>query len=112
MIPPQNIDKIRVGMDAKVRFTGLNYRWNSPLNGKVVLVGADKITNDKSNPPMSFYRADIRVDPQELVKLRQKVQITPGMPASVMIVTGGEKSVMGNIISPITDTVHDALHDQ
>jgi len=112
MIPPQNIDKIRVGMDAKVRFTGLNYRWNSPLNGKVVLVGADKVTNDKTNPPMSFYRADVRVDPQELTKLRQKTQITPGMPASVMIVTGGEKSVMGNLISPITDTVHDALHDQ
>ncbi|MGZ3402079.1 MAG: HlyD family type I secretion periplasmic adaptor subunit [Phenylobacterium sp.] len=112
MIPPQNIDKIRQGMDAKVRFTGLNYRWNSPLNGKVVVIGADKIVNDKTNPPMSFYRADIRIDPQELTKLRQRVQITPGMPASVMIVTGGDKTVMGNIISPITDTIKDALHDQ
>ncbi len=112
MIPPQNIDKVRVGMDAQVRFTGLNYRWNSPLKGKVILVGADKMTNEKSNPPMSFYRADIRVDPQELTKLRQKTQITPGMPASVMIVSGGEKSVMGTLISPITDTLKDALHDQ
>jgi hypothetical protein len=78
----------------------------------VVLVGADKITNDKSNPPTSFYRADIRVDPMELTKLRQKTQISPGMPASVMIVSGGEKSVMGTLISPITDTLKDALHDQ
>jgi HlyD family type I secretion membrane fusion protein len=112
MIPPQNIDKVRTGMDAQVRFTGLNYRWNSPLKGEVVLVGADKITNEKTNPPMSFYRADIRVDPKELTKLRQKTHITPGMPASVMILSGGEKSVMGTLISPITDTLRDALHDQ
>ena len=112
MVPPQNIDKVRMGMDAQVRFTGLNYRWNSPLTGKVVLVGADKITTDKTNPPVSYYRADIRVDPKELTKLRQKTRITPGMPASVMIVSGGEKSVMGTLISPITDTIRDALHDQ
>ena len=112
MIPPQNIDKIREGMDAQVRFTGLNYRWNSPLKGTVSLVGKDKVINDKSNPPMSYYRADIRIDPLELTKLRKRAQITPGMPASVMIVTGGDKSVMGNLISPITDTVRDALHDQ
>jgi HlyD family type I secretion membrane fusion protein len=112
MVPPQNIDKIREGMDAKVRFTGLNYRWNSPLNGKVILVGKDKIINEKTNPPMSYYRTDVRVDPQELTKLRKKTQVTPGMPASVMIVTGGDKSVMGNLISPITDTLHEALHDQ
>jgi HlyD family type I secretion membrane fusion protein len=112
MVPPQNIDKIREGMAAKVRFTGLNYRWNSPLNGKVILVGKDKMINEKSNPPMSYYRADVRVDPQELTKLRKKTQVTPGMPASVMIVTGGDKSVMGNLISPITDTLREALHDQ
>jgi len=112
MVPPQNIDKVHVGMDAQVRFTGLNYRWNSPLSGKVILVGADKVTNDKTTPPQSFYRADIRIDPKELTKLRQKTQITPGMPASVMIVSGGGKSVMGTLISPITDTIRDALHDQ
>jgi HlyD family type I secretion membrane fusion protein len=112
MIPPQNIDKVHAGMDATVRFTGLNYRWNSPLNGKVILVGADKITNEKANPPMAFYRADIRIDAKELTKLSKRVQITPGMPASVMIKSGGDKSVMSTLISPITDTLRDALHDQ
>src|SRR5258708_17299843 len=103
MTPPQNIDKVRIGMEATVRFTGLNYRWNSPLNGQVVVVGADKITNEKANA--SFYRADVRVDSKELTKLSQRVQITPGMPASVMIKSGGDKSVMGTLISPITDTL-------
>jgi HlyD family type I secretion membrane fusion protein len=109
MITPQDIDKIHVGMDATVRFTGLNQRWNSPLPAKVIMVSADKILNEKAGT--SFYRADLRVDPKELTKLKKNAQITPGMPASVQMVSG-KKTVMGSLISPITDTLRGALHDQ
>jgi HlyD family type I secretion membrane fusion protein len=109
MIQPQDIDKIHVGMDAKVRFTGLNQRWHSPLAAKVIMVSADKLVNEKAGT--SFYRADLRIDPKELTKLKKSAQISPGMPASVQIVSG-KKTVMGSLISPITDTLHDALHDQ
>ncbi|HEX4709766.1 HlyD family type I secretion periplasmic adaptor subunit [Phenylobacterium sp.] len=108
MIEPKDIDKIREGMDARVRFTGLNQRWHGPMAAKVILVSADKIVNEKSGA--SFYRADLRIDPKELTKLKRSAQITPGMPAQVMVVTG-EKTVMGSLISPITDTLHGALHD-
>ncbi|MDB5428196.1 MAG: rsaE [Phenylobacterium sp.] len=108
MIEPKDIDKIREGMDAQVRFTGLNQRWHGPMKAKVVLVSADKIVNEKSGA--SFYRADLRIDSKELTKLKRSAQITPGMPAQVMVVTG-EKTVMGSLISPITDTLHGALHD-
>ena len=109
MITPQDIDKIHVGMDARVRFTGLNQRWHSPLPAKVVMVSADKIINEKA--AISFYRADLRIDPKELTKLKKSAQITPGMPAQAMIVSG-KKTVMGSLISPITDTLRGALHDQ
>jgi HlyD family type I secretion membrane fusion protein len=107
-IEPRDIDKVHQGMDAQVRFTGLNQRWHGPMKAKVVLVSADKIVNDKAG--VSFYRADLRIDSKELTKLKQSAQISPGMPASVMVVTG-KKTVMGSLISPITDTVHGALHD-
>lgn len=109
MITPQDIDKIHVGMDAQVRFTGLNQRWSSPLHAKVIMVSADKILNEKAGT--SFYRADLRVDPKELTKLKKNSQITPGMPASVQMVSG-KRTVMGSLISPITDTLRGALHDQ
>jgi hypothetical protein len=54
---------------------------------------------------------DLRIDPQELTKLKRDAKITPGMPAQAMIVTG-ERSVMGSLISPIVDTLQGALHDQ
>ncbi|HEX2818261.1 MAG TPA: HlyD family type I secretion periplasmic adaptor subunit [Phenylobacterium sp.] len=104
----QDIDKVHVGMDAKVRFTGLNQRWHSPLNAKVIMVSPDKIVNDKA--AAAFYRADLRIDAKELTKLKKSAQITPGMPAQVTVVSG-QKTVMGSLISPITDTIKDALHD-
>jgi membrane fusion protein, type I secretion system len=109
LIPPQDIDKVHVGMDAKVKFTGLNQRWVRPLPAKVVMVAVDKTINEKSNT--SFYRADVQIDAKELTELKRNVRITSGMPAQVMIVSG-HKSVMGSLISPITDTLKDALHDQ
>jgi HlyD family type I secretion membrane fusion protein len=109
MITPQDIDKVHVGMDAKVRFTGLNQRWHSPMSAKVIMVSPDKVVNDKAGT--SYYRADLRIDPKELTKLKKNTQITPGMPAQTQIVSG-QKTVMGSLISPITDTVRDALHDQ
>ena len=108
-IPPQDIDKVHVGMDAQVRFTGLNQRWNSPLHAKVTVVSADKIINEKAG--VSYYRADLRIDPKELLKLKKNAQITPGMPVQAMIVSG-QKTIMGSLVSPITDTLHGALHDQ
>jgi HlyD family type I secretion membrane fusion protein len=109
MIPPQDIDKVHVGMDAKVRFTGLNQRWVSPLDAKVIMVSADKMVNEKAGS--AFYRADLRVDGKELTKLKKNAKITPGMPAQATLVSG-HRSIMGSLISPITDTVHAALHDQ
>jgi multidrug efflux pump subunit AcrA (membrane-fusion protein) len=108
-IQPQDIDKVHAGMDAQVRFTGLNQRWNSPLSAKVVMVSADKIVNEKAGA--SYYRADLRVDPKELAKLKKSAQITPGMPAQAMLISG-KKTIMSTLISPITDTLHGALHDQ
>lgn len=113
MIKPQDIHKVHVGMDAQVRLTGLNQRWHGPMAAKVIVVSADKITNEKTANPAaeSYYRADLRVDAKELAKLKLTAQITPGMPAQAMIVTG-QRTVMGSLISPITDTLRGALQDQ
>jgi HlyD family type I secretion membrane fusion protein len=108
-IPPQDINKVHAGMEAQVRLSGVNQRWHGPMKGVIAMVSADKIVNEKAG--VSFYRADIRIDPKELTKLKKDTQITPGMPASVQLVTG-KKTVMGSLISPITDSLRGALSDQ
>jgi HlyD family type I secretion membrane fusion protein len=109
MIKPEEVDDVHVGMDARVRLSGLNQRWHSPLPAKVAVVSADRIDNERTG--QSAYRVDLRIDPKELTKLKHGATISPGMPAQALIVAG-KRTVMGSLISPITDTLHDALRDQ
>lgn len=109
MIKPEDVDQVHVGMDARVRLVGPNPRWNSPIPAKVAVVSADRITNEKTG--MAFYRADLRIDPKDLTELEKKVKVTPGMTASAMIVTGN-RTLMGFLITPITDTISHAFREQ
>lgn len=109
MIKPEDVDEVRPGMKARIKLTGLNQRFNDALNATVDVVSADRITNEKSGN--SFYRVDLRIPPSELKKLKKGVQMTPGMPAQALIVTG-ERSVAGFLISPITDTLEDAFREE
>jgi HlyD family type I secretion membrane fusion protein len=109
MIKPEDVDELRVGMPAKVRLTGLNQRFNDALDATVSVITADRITDPQSG--VAFYRADVRIDPKELGKLKKGVKLTPGMPAQVQFVTG-KRSVMSYLISPITDTVDDAFREE
>jgi HlyD family type I secretion membrane fusion protein len=109
MVKPEDVDEIHVGMKAKIKLTGLNQRFNDSLNATVAVVSADRMTNEKTG--VSFYRVDLRIPPAELKKLKKGVQMTPGMPAAALIVTG-ERSVMGFLISPITQTLEDAFREE
>jgi HlyD family type I secretion membrane fusion protein len=124
MIKPQDIETVHVGMDAQVRILALNPRWHGPMKAKVVMVAPDK----NAPPPeraaaaaagsaaeraaaTGFFRVDLRIDPQELAKLKPGERVTPGMPASVMMVSG-KRTLLGFLISPITDTLDHAFHEQ
>lgn len=109
MVKPEDVDQVRVGMPARVRLTGLNQRFNDDLEAKVSVVSADRITNEQTG--VAFYRVDLRIPPTELKKLKRGVELTPGMPASAMIVTG-QRTVMGYLISPLTDTLRDAFREE
>lgn len=108
-IKPEDVDSVREGMPAKVRLTGLNQRFNDALDAKVAVVSKDRIVNEKAGT--ASYRVDLKIAPAELTKLKKGVQLTPGMPASALIVTG-ERTVMGFLISPITETLQDAFREE
>jgi HlyD family type I secretion membrane fusion protein len=123
MIKPQDIESVHPGMDAQVRILALNPRWHGPMKAKVVMVAPDKNmpppdraaaaapgTQEKASN-LGFYRADLRIDPKELTKLKANERVTPGMPASVMLVSG-KRTLLGFLISPITDTLQHAFHEQ
>ena len=109
MIKPEEVDEIHEGMKARVKLTGLNQRFADSLEATVAVVSKDRMTDQKTGA--GFYRVDLRIPPSELSKLKKGVQLQPGMPAQALIVTG-ERSVMGFLISPITDTLEDAFREE
>lgn len=109
MVKPEDITQVHQGMDAQVRLVGPNPRWSSPVPAKVTVVSADRIVNEKTG--LAFYRVDLRIDPKDMKELQKNAQITAGMNASAMIVTG-KRTIMGFLISPVTDTVRHAFREQ
>lgn len=109
MVKPEEINDVHVGMDARVRLVGPNPRWTTPVPAKVVVVSADRLTNDKTG--QAYYRADLRIDPKDLKDLEKHVKVVPGMTAAAQIVTG-KRTIMGFLLTPITDTIHHAFREE
>lgn len=108
-IKPTDIDDVRADMPARVRLSAFNYRKVSPVEARVISVSADQLVDERTGE--GYFMAEIRIPPKELAKLPKGAKITPGMPAEAMIVTG-KRTILSYIVSPITDTVSDALREE
>lgn len=107
-IKPADIDNVRVGMQAQVRLTAFNFQKVSPVMGDVIAVSADQLSDAKTGE--GYFRADIRIPPKELANLPKGAKLSPGMPASVSIVTG-TRTILSYVVSPLTDTIRDSLKE-
>lgn len=80
------------------------------MDGKVVTISPDTI-KDERKPDLVYYRVLIRTDRDHLLnKRQQKLFISPGMVASVDIVTGS-KTVARYLIKPF-NKVNEALRER
>lgn len=96
-IPTQNIESVFVDAESVIHFTALPQRTLPMLKGRVVMVSADKLVDERSGIP--YYRARIKVDQDSLAKIADR-RLVPGMPADVVI-TGSERSVLQYLVDPL-----------
>lgn len=107
-IKPQDTDIVKPGLKARVRLSAYSGQRVPPVAAEVVNISADALVDERNGE--SYFRADVRIAPQELTKLPKGVTLRPGMPAEAMIVTG-KRTVLSYVISPLTDTIRDALRE-
>jgi HlyD family secretion protein len=105
---PVDIDSVAIGQPAQVALTAYRQRTTPRLDGTVVKLSADALTDPERR--INYYAADIRIDASELAKL-QEIELYPGMPAEVMIVTG-ERTFLQYLLQPVTDSFHRAFREQ
>jgi protease secretion system membrane fusion protein len=100
-VPPELIDKVKVGQIADLRFTAFNVNTTPVISGKVVMVGADKLPAAQGGPQGEFYLAKVEATKEGLVELGN-LKIQPGMTTDVIFKTG-ERTFMSYLFKPITD---------
>ncbi|MCK5446079.1 MAG: HlyD family type I secretion periplasmic adaptor subunit [Rhodospirillaceae bacterium] len=105
-VRPDDIDIVRPGLAAHVRFTALNQRNTQPAPGIVRTISADRLV--EPNTGESYFLATVELDetkgtvPEEL--------LYPGMSAEVMIETG-ERSALAYLFEPLTNSMNRAFRE-
>ncbi|MGF7155673.1 HlyD family type I secretion periplasmic adaptor subunit [Novosphingobium gossypii] len=106
-IAPNDIDQVRTGQKATIRFSAFSSRTTPELVGTVTHVSADR-TDDKATRS-AFYRVTVALDKGELARLGD-LQLRPGMPAETFIQTG-KRTMLGYILKPLADQLARAFRE-
>lgn len=99
-VSPLDIDRVTVGLETEVRFSGFKQSKTPKINGKVINLSADRFTDEKTGN--AYYLAKVELTPESQKQLG-KLQLLPGMPAEVFINTG-ERTLFEYLIQPATNT--------
>jgi len=106
-VPPIHIDQVYPGQAVKLIFSAFSSRTTPELNGRVVVVSADALTDERTQ--VAYYRAEIVLDPGEIDKL-DGLTLVPGMPVEAFIRTD-DRSPMAYLIRPFTDYFNRAFRE-
>jgi HlyD family secretion protein len=107
-LPPQEIDQVRLGQTALVRFPAFNQRTTPQLTGAVSYVAADLTHDHDSNSSYYTIRATL---PEEEHRRLQGLTLVSGMPAEIFVETGS-RTMMSYLLKPITDQLRRAFNDR
>ncbi|HYD69850.1 HlyD family type I secretion periplasmic adaptor subunit [Azospirillum sp.] len=107
-VQPTDIDVVQVGLKAHVHLTAYKQRKVPAVEGEVVYMSADAVTDPATG--MNHFVARVRLSPKALAAL-PNVVLAPGMPAEVAIVLGEQRAI-DYLLAPITDSMHRAMREE
>ncbi|MFL5025916.1 MAG: HlyD family type I secretion periplasmic adaptor subunit [Microvirga sp.] len=96
---PQDIDQVRPGQTAALRFSAFNQRTTPELNGLVTRLSADLTTDQRTGA--TYYIVRISISDEQVARL-DGLKLLPGMPVEAFIQTG-ERTIMSYLTKPFTD---------
>ena len=98
-LQPNDIDQVRKGQQAFVRFSAFNQRVTPQLIGQVSFVSADTTKDQQSGT--SYFTVRIMLPEEERRRLAG-LQLSSGMPAEVFMQTGS-RTMLSYLFKPILD---------
>ena len=106
-VPVTHVDEVHSGQPVRLVFSSLPSRTTPEVIGKVTLVSADALTDDRSGA--SYFRAEVAIDAAALKTLGD-AQVVPGMPVDVFIRTG-DRTPLSYLLKPFTDYFRTAFRE-
>lgn len=107
-VAPHLIDRVKAGLPVDVRFSSFAHSPQLVVNGQVVSISGDLLTEPQTN--MSYYLARVQVTPEGMKALGQR-QLQPGMPVEVVFKTG-ERSMLTYLLHPLTKRISAAMKEE
>ena len=107
-INPKDIAEIVIGQDVKISLTAYDPSRYGRLDGKVMSVSADALSDN--NTGEQFYQVDVTIGSALYEDDGTEVAILPGMVASIDVLSG-KRTVLDYFWQPISRTKDKALRD-
>ncbi len=110
-LAPRDIDQIRPGQGAEVRFPGFKMRTLPRIEGRLVAVSADRLLDEQGGQKLPYYLGRVEIEEQGLRALRAaQLELLPGMPAEVLVNTG-QRTLMEYLLAPLRDVAARSLKE-
>ncbi|MBZ4023555.1 hypothetical protein CKO11_13920 [Rhodobacter sp. TJ_12] len=103
-IDPRQIDRVRPGLPASIRFPNFNSRITPSFSGYVSTVSADTVSDPQTGA--AYYTAELELSDASLAGF----DLQPGMPLEAFIETGA-RSPASFLVKPFTDYLSYALRE-
>ncbi|MDJ0613060.1 MAG: HlyD family type I secretion periplasmic adaptor subunit [Rhizobiaceae bacterium] len=106
-VKPNDVDVVRVGQEANIRFVALNTRTTPEVPATIEYVSADRLVDPVTQEP--YFDARLKLD-ANLPESISVEQIYPGMPVDAFIKTG-ERTFVEYLAKPVTDSFSKAFRE-
>ena len=107
-ISPADIDQLRLGQPASLRFSAFNQRTTPEIQGSISRISADVTPDQRTG--QNYYNARVSIAPDELARLGN-VRLVPGMPTEVFAKTY-DRSILSYLTKPLSDQVARAFRER
>lgn len=107
-VSPMEIDRLRIGQSAGLRFSAFNARTTPEIAGTVAYVSPDVTVDQRSGG--TFYTIRVKASAAEMARLGG-VRLTAGMPVEVFAATD-ERTVLSYFVKPLADQVLRAFREK
>jgi protease secretion system membrane fusion protein len=107
-VAPHMIDRVKADLPVDVRFSSFAHTPQLVVDGKVVSVSGDLLTDPQNGA--GYYLARVGVTTKGYTQLGKR-QLQPGMPVEVIFLTG-ERSMLTYLLSPLTKRLAASMKEE